>query len=125
VRLLLDTHVLIWWLEDPMLLTDKARLAIADPTHTVMVSAISFLEIALKEAKGKLKMPSDSEEKLADCRFGELPLTIAHATVLKDIPILHGDPFDRLLIAQAKAEKLTLVTRDRALSRYGIEMIVA
>ncbi len=125
MRLLLDTHVLLWWLDDPALLQGEARAAIAHPRNVVFVSAASILEIAIKEGTGKMKMESPVEEKLPACRFHELPLSIVHASALRTLPAIHKDPFDRMLLAQAQVEGLTLVTRDPVLRDYGVPMLAA
>ena len=125
MRLLLDTHALLWWLDEPELLQEEARLAIANGRNGVFVSAVSFLEIAIKEALGKLDAPPDLAGCLEACRFAELPLTVAHAGALRSLPPVHRDPFDRALIAQAKAEGLTLVTRDATIRRYDVPLLAA
>jgi PIN domain nuclease of toxin-antitoxin system len=113
------------WLQDPGLLSDRARVAIANPRNAVFVSAVLMIEIAIKQAHGKLKIEEPLEAQLKACRFHELPLTIAHAAALRDLPVLHQDPFDRMLAAQALVEGLTLVTRDSLLRQYDIPAIAA
>jgi PIN domain nuclease of toxin-antitoxin system len=125
VRLLLDTHIYLWWLADPSLLSDHARIAIADPRNFVFVSAASIVEIAIKQASGKLKTEECPEAKLQSCRFHELPFTIAHASAFRDLPSAHKDPFDRMLAAQARVEGLTLVTRDKVMQQYELPLIAA
>src|SRR5690242_10451915 len=106
MRLLLDTHILLWWLADSPSLPDQAREWIANPANAVFVSAVSLWEIWLKQSLGKLKLPSDFEEKLAAESFESLPLLEAHTRGLASLPWHHRDPFDRMLIAQAKATGL-------------------
>lgn len=125
MRLLLDTHAFLWWLDDPALLAEDARLAIANGRSTVYVSPISFLEIAIKEAAGKLEVPADISVCLDACRFTELPLTVAHAAALRDFPPHHKDPFDRTLVAQARHERLTLVSRDPQMKFYDVPLLGA
>jgi PIN domain nuclease of toxin-antitoxin system len=125
VKLLLDTHIYLWWLADPAQITDNARIAITNPRNVVFVSAASIIEIAIKQASGKLKANEPPESMLEACRFHELPLKIGHASALRALPPFHQDPFDRLLIAQALAEGLTLVTRDPALKQYAAPLIAA
>ena len=125
MKLLLDTHIYIWWLQDPGLLADEARVAIANPRNFVFVSAASIIEIAIKQSSGKLKFDSPPELQLEPCRFYELPLTIAHASALRDLPPIHKDPFDRMLAAQARVEQLTLVTRDPIVRQYDVASIAA
>jgi PIN domain nuclease of toxin-antitoxin system len=125
VKLLLDTHIYLWWLADPAQIADEARIAIANPRNFVFVSVVSVIEIAIKQASGKLKASEPPEAMLEACRFRELTLKIAHAAVLRTLPPVHKDPFDRLLIAQAQAEALTLVTRDPVLKQYGAPLLAA
>jgi PIN domain nuclease of toxin-antitoxin system len=125
VKLLLDTHIYIWWLEDPALLSDEARIAIADPRNVAFVSAASIVEIAIKQAIGKLKMAGPPEDKMEACRFHELPFNIAHASAFRELPSAHKDPFDRMLAAQARVEGLTLVTRDKLMRQYEVPLIAA
>ena len=125
MRLLLDTHAFLWWLDDPALLAEEARLAIANGRSSVYVSPVSFLEIAIKEAIGKLKIPGTFSDSLESCRFSELPLTVAHATALRDLPSHHKDPFDRTLVAQARHEGLTLVSRDPQMKQYDVTVLAA
>jgi len=116
VRLLLDTRVLLWWLANDERLTKGALRTIAGAE--VYVSAASAWEIAIKSALGKLRIPQDLEDQIRASRFRELPVTIAHATVAAQLPQLHKDPFDRMLIAQAFQESLTLLTNDAKLAYY-------
>jgi PIN domain nuclease of toxin-antitoxin system len=125
MKLLLDTHIYLWWLADPSLLTDEARLAIGNPRHFVFVSAVSIVEIAIKQANGKLRSSEPPEVMLEPCRCHELPLTIAHASALRELPPYHKDPFDRMLIAQARVEGMTLVSRDEVMEQYDIPLLAA
>jgi PIN domain nuclease of toxin-antitoxin system len=125
VRLLLDTHTFLWWLDRPEELSDRARVEIANGRNLVFVSAASFLEVALKSSKGKLTLSGSLDGRLEECRFTALPITPQHALAVALLPPLHKDPFDRLLVAQARAEELTLVTRDGKLSGYGVPTLAA
>lgn len=125
MNLLLDTHALIWWLDDPRMLEEAARAAIADGGNLVFVSAASAWEMRIKSATGKLHVPRDLGEQMRRERFEELPIRIAHTEALEELPMLHRDPFDRLLVAQAKAESLVLVTKDPKILLYGGKMIRA
>jgi PIN domain nuclease of toxin-antitoxin system len=119
VRLLLDTHALLWWLDDDARLEKSAVDAIAG-AELVAVSAASAWEIGLKQAIGKLRGPDDLSAELATNGFTELPVTVAHALAAGALPPHHSDPFDRMLVAQSQLEGLTLVTRDDHLGAYGI-----
>jgi PIN domain nuclease of toxin-antitoxin system len=118
VRLLLDTPALLWWLADEGL-TDQAREAIADPANLVMLSAASAWEISIKKALGKLSAPDDLERQVEESGFSPLPISIAHALAAGRLPRHHDDPFDRMLVAQAFAEGLTIVTRDKRFADYN------
>jgi PIN domain nuclease of toxin-antitoxin system len=124
VRLLLDTHVLLWWLADEGL-APGARTAIADPGNVVAVSAVSAWEIAIKKALGKLDAPDDLEDQVRDSGFDPLPVTIADGLRAGALEPHHDDPFDRMLIAQAEAEGLTVVTRDKRFADYGVPLLPA
>jgi len=125
VTLSLDTHALLWWLEDPQLLSKAAREAIGDGKNTVYVSAAVAWEIAIKKAIGKLDAPDDLASALAANRFLPLPITVSHALAVASLPPIHGDPFDRLLIAQALHEGLQFVSRDNHVLRYDLPCIIA
>lgn len=125
MMLLLDTHVFLWWLDDPRLLSEDARAAIADGKNSVYVSAAVVWEIAIKRALGKLDAPDDLEAVLEANRFLPLPITVPHALTVETLPPHHRDPFDRMLIAQARHEGFTFVSRDRHVSPYGVPHIVA
>jgi len=122
---LLDTHVLLWWLAGHSTIDSTARSAIAEPTSRVVASAASAWEIAVKRALGKLEAPGDLPAALSASRIESLPITVEHALAAGALPRHHDDPFDRMLIAQARVEGLTLVTRDRALSRYDVAVLPA
>ncbi len=123
--LLLDTHVVLWWLDNPLQLTDTARKAIAEPANEVLVSAATAWEIAIKRSLGKLQAPTDLEGAIITCGFRRLPITLAHALATEPLPPLHRDPFDRLLIAQAVMEGATLITRDPLMEMYSVPTIKA
>ena len=124
-RLLLDTHVLLWWLSNVSELAENARVQIADPRNDVFVSAITGWEIAVKRAKGRLTAPENLAALVAERGFIHLPLTFHHAEQAGNLPVHHRDPFDRFLIAQAQAEGLVLVTRDARIPLYGVRTLAA
>ncbi len=125
MRLLLDSHVVIWWLENPSELIPAARAAIANPANEAYVSAASVWEIGLKTAKGKLRIAAEFPTLLRSDGFVDLPIHVRHAERTLALPPHHGDPFDRMLIAQALEENLTLVSRDRWISAYGVPHLAA
>jgi PIN domain nuclease of toxin-antitoxin system len=124
MRLLLDTNALLWWLADDGLGT-QARDAIADPENFVAVSAVSAWEISIKKALGKLTAPDDLEHQVEAGGFTPLPITIAHGSAAEQLARHHDDPFDRMLVAQALAEGLTIVTRDKRFSQYNVAVMPA
>jgi PIN domain nuclease of toxin-antitoxin system len=124
VRLLLDTNALLWWLADEGL-TAQARDVIADPENLVVVSAVSAWEISIKKALGKLAAPDDLAHQIQAGGFAPLPITIAHGVAAGQLVRHHDDPFDRMLIAQALAEGLTIVTRDKRFNDYGVALLPA
>ena len=125
MNLLLDTHALLWWLDDKPTLSAEARDAIADGSNLVFVSAVVIWEVRIKQSLGKLQLPSNFREVLDSQAFDELPLTVDHAHRLAELPPLHRDPFDRMLVAQAMAERLTIVTRDPDIPRYPVRTLRA
>ena len=120
MNLLLDSHVLLWWLGDDPTLGSQSRQVIADIDNMVFVSAASIWEIAIKQSLNKLRLPDDFQQVLANEPFQLLDVSSRHAFALKDLPLLHRDPFDRMLIAQCLVEKLTFLTRDENNLRYEI-----
>jgi PIN domain nuclease of toxin-antitoxin system len=125
VRLLLDSHVLIWWLADDPRLRTEARAAVASDDSFVAVSAATAWELSIKIAAGKLKVPGNLELQLAQTGFSYLPVTVEHGFLAGSLPPHHADPFDRMLVAQAQLEGLTLVTRDPRIAAYGVATLQA
>ena len=119
MRILIDTHLLLWWLNNDDQLSVTARNLIENPSNTILVSAVTTWEIWLKNGIGKLELPDNFEEVLDQEEFESLPLTAAHTRVAGKLPWHHRDPFDRLLVAQAQAGDLTLLTSDGELTAYG------
>ena len=124
-RLLLDTHVLLWSLTEPQKLSRRTRDALEDAQNEVFASSVSGWEIAVKRALGKLKAPDNLEASIEEQDFTPLNLTFLHAEQAGALPPHHGDPFDRMLIAQAQVEGLILVTRDARILLYGIRTMNA
>ncbi len=125
MNLLLDTHAMLWWLSDDPTLSASARAMIADPENTVFLSAVVVWEIRIKQGIGKLDLPNDFHEVLDNQRFPELPVTVGHAHAIAGLPGVHRDPFDRMLVAQAMVERMTIVTRDKSIAAYDVNVIVA
>lgn len=122
MSLLLDTHVVLWWLtDDPTLAAGiKERL---DHEPDIYVSPATIWEVAVKQSIGKLNMPTDLPERIRDSGFRHLHITAEHGIVAGRLPLIHRDPFDRMLIAQAQVEQLTLVTRDAEIAKYDVETL--
>ncbi|MEM7117383.1 MAG: type II toxin-antitoxin system VapC family toxin [Chloroflexota bacterium] len=126
MNLLLDTHIFLWAIEDHPNLTEPARNAIIDGRNVVFVSAATAWEIAIKRGLGKLDVPQgDYLGELHAHRFTPLDIKTEHTLAVEFLPMHHKDPFDRLLIAQAQIEKLTLVTRDPKIMAYDVSVIAS
>jgi len=121
-RLLLDTHVFLWWRADDRRLRRAARHAIAE-AELVFVSAATGWEAGIKVALGRLRIPDTVEAGVEESGFEKLPITFAHAEAAARLPPHHSDPFDRMLVAQAREEGLTLVTHDRRIEAYDIDVL--
>lgn len=120
MKLLIDTHVFLWWDSDDSKLPEEFRSAIAAPQNEVYVSAVSVWEIAIKRASGKLIFGQTVGRSMERHGFRSLPITVEHAEWAGGLPPLHRDPFDRLLVAQAHLEGLVLVTVDDQILRYQV-----
>ena len=124
---LLDTHVIIWFLAADRRLSTQARDLIEDPDRVLYFSAVSAIEISLKYARKQLQLPDEPArllpQLLAELRLSPLSISLAHGTRMSALPLHHRDPFDRLLIAQALEERLSLVTSDRHMQQYGIPIL--
>jgi PIN domain nuclease of toxin-antitoxin system len=121
-RLLVDTHVLLWWLSGDPALSPTAGDLLADPEHEPLVSAASVWEIAIKRSLGKLTVPDDLLDLITAEGFTWLPIHPAHAWRVRELPPHHRDPFDRVLVAQALTESLPLVSSDARLATYGADI---
>jgi PIN domain nuclease of toxin-antitoxin system len=125
VILLLDAHALLWWADDRATLADAARRAVADPSNDVLVSAASVWELSIKQGLGKLRVGAALEREIEAAGFSGLPVTIADAIAAGALPPHHGDPFDRMLVAQAQRLDAVVVTRDRAFGMYDVHVLTA
>lgn len=123
MNLFLDTHVLLWWLDDSPKLSRAGQSAIADPDNLIVLSAVVIWEIRIKQALGKLEIPSNFYRVIKDQGFELLSITADHAHAVGDLPMHHRDPFDRMIIAQAKIERLSVVTHDTAFKSYDISVL--
>ncbi len=118
---LIDTHVLLWWLSDDGQLIQKTKNLIEDPDNSIIVSAASIWEIAIKKSLNKLKAPDNLKDVLKANNVTFLPISVDHALYVECLPNIHYDPFDRLLIAQCNLENLTLITTDKTIIKYKIK----
>lgn len=123
MRYLIDTHVLVWFVSEPKRLTEEMHDALRDFDNEVWVSAATFWEIAMNRSRGRMTFHGKMSESLRVASFLELPVRGAHYEAAVALPEIHKDPFDRLLVAQALVEGLTLVTHDRMLAAYNVPMI--
>ncbi|WP_026875760.1 type II toxin-antitoxin system VapC family toxin [Jiangella gansuensis] len=123
-RYLLDTHVVLWWLADDPTLADDLK-AMIDEEREVYVSAVTGWEVAIKQRIGKLTSPVDLAGEIRDSDLHQLPVTFEHVVEVGRLPSHHRDPFDRMLVAQARAERLKLVTRETAIHGYDVPVLKA
>jgi len=127
MRLLLDTHVFLWWNEANPRLSRRAYDLLSDPSNRLFLSVVSVWEIVLKAHTRKLKLPSAAADyipaRLAHYDIEALPLILSHVLAAEDLPPNHRDPFDRILVAQAQVERLRIVTHDPQIRRYEIETV--
>ena len=126
MRLLLDTHVFIWWDSNPGQISPTALAALRDPANTLLISPVSIWEMSIKLQLGKLKLRMNLRDIVAHQQangIGELPATIAHALAVEKLPSVHRDPFDRFLIAQAHAEGVALISADHVFTQYPVHII--
>ena len=123
MNLLLDTHILLWWLDDSPELSSQARNAVVDTDNLIILSAVVIWEIRIKQALGKLMIAQNFYEVIKKQAFEMLPITSDHAYAVGELPEHHRDPFDRMLIAQARFEGLTVVTHDAIFKKYQIPVL--
>lgn len=122
---LLDAHAIVWWFTDAEQLSPHARAAIVDPGNSVLVSAASIWELAIKRAKGKINLAGDMTASIEKAGFSGLPITAGDAEAAAALPPHHQDPFDRMLIAQGIRLDALIVTRDPMFARYDVEILQA
>ncbi len=124
MNLLLDTHIALWWLADDPSLSEKVRSHIIDTGNAVFVSAVTVWEVAIKASIGKLQIDGSWLDELMSDGFQQLPVKWSHAEGVRHLPMIHRDPFDRMLIAQAMEERLILVTADETIPTYPTQCLV-
>ena len=122
MRLLLDTHVILWWLGDPAELSGEVK-DLLDTEPSVYISAVSAWEITIKQSLGKLDGPEDLAERIRDSQFTQLPITAGHGVRAGKLPSHHRDLFDRILVAQAQTEGLTILSRDTWIPQYDVPVM--
>ena len=122
MRLLLDTHAALWLLADDPRLSKRAVTLITDPRNDVILSAVVVWEVAIKRSLGKLDAPDGFADMLVDAGADPLPINLEHARAVRELPWHHRDPFDRLLVAQAQHEQVSIVSGDERLAAYGIRV---
>lgn len=123
MNLSLDTHVLLWWLDDNPALSEMGRSVISDVNNVIVLSAVVIWEIRIKQSLGKLEITPDFYQTIKTQGFELLPIHPDHAFAVGDLPPHHRDPFDRMLIAQAKHEGLCVVTHDSIFKKYDIALL--
>jgi PIN domain nuclease of toxin-antitoxin system len=125
LRLLLDTHTLLWTLVEPTRLSAQATAAIAAAESEVFVSVVSPWEMAIAKARGRMNPPDDLATRLTQNRFELMPIQLRHIRAIESMPQHHRDPFDRMLIAQSQVDGLTLVSADRKMRQYPVSLLPA
>ena len=126
-KYLLDTHTFLWWIADDESLSESVRSRIADPESTIHFSVVSGWEISIKQTIGRLKLSKPPkqfvQQQLSETGFSILDIRLDHALEVSTLPLIHNDPFDRLLVAQCVCDGMTLLSRDALLTRYSIEVV--
>lgn len=125
MKVLLDTHALLWAVTSPGNLSAPARATIGSDNNIVYAGIVSLWELRIKESSGKIQLPDDFYKSLSDNGFEILPITLAHIMALGHLTFHHRDPFDRMLVAQAQVEQLLLITRDDDIKKYGVNFLQA
>jgi len=114
---------MLWALGEPSALSSPAREAISNPANLIVISSASLWECAIKASIGKLDLPEDFFDSIPKTGYEVMPIRITHLNVYRTLPMHHRDPFDRMLVAQARAEALTLISRDPGLAKYDVEIL--
>ena len=125
--MILDTHALLWWLTDNPALSTKVKAILTDAQTNIFVSSASIWELMIKHSLGRLVLPAEPaafiREQLRENQFVALPIEIEHVLKLLGMPSFHRDPFDRILVAQAQVEKMPIISKDRLLRNYDVELV--
>lgn len=124
MKYLLDTHILVWWVKHDRKLKPQIRSLVENPQNHIFVSVVNAWEITIKQKKGKLHLKTTLENTFNEPGFELIPITFDHVLNLHQLPLHHKDPFDRMLVAQAISEKLTLITHDQKLKKYKVNVIL-
>jgi len=124
MNLILDTHIVLWWLSDSPKLLKKIRTVIADENNFIFVSVATAWEIAIKKAIGKLDVPGDFNKALQVNGFQPIAITLEHAEFAGGLPRHHDDPFDRMIIAQSKIENMTIISHDKSFHSYKVDLLL-
>ena len=122
MRFLVDTHAMLLALGEPSALSPAVRKAISDPANLIVISSASLSECAVNASIGKLDLPEDFFESIPEAGYEVMPIRISHLNVYRTLPMHHRDPFDRMLVAQARAEDLTLISRDPEIAKYDVQI---
>jgi PIN domain nuclease of toxin-antitoxin system len=125
MKYLLDTHVILWWISEPEQISSKARKIISDKNIKVLISSVSIWEMSIKKSLGRLSFPSNLIQVLESEGFEMLPMNGIEAISIAELPLIHQDPFDRMLVMQAKINDLVLITRDAKIIKYPVVTIKA
>lgn len=120
---LIDTHIFLWWMRNDKHLHKEIQIILENPENTILLSTISIWELIIKKAKKKVRLPKNWKITLGKSQFQLLNISIEHVLTLETLPLYHNDPFDRMLIAQALAEKCTLVTTDVKMKKYDVPIL--
>jgi PIN domain nuclease of toxin-antitoxin system len=125
MQYLLDTHVILWWMISPNKISKPAQKIIRDKTNTIYLSSVSFWEMAIKTSIGRLTLPHNLLEAVAADGFKILPIMPQECLGIVDLPLIHTDPFDRLLVVQAKLNDLIFITKDEKIKQYPVVIVKA
>lgn len=123
MRYLIDTHIFIWWMEESKRLSEEILNLLNNPQNEIFLSAASIWEIIIKKVKKKLKTPKDIERGIKASGFTPISIEMLHVLGIERLPLHHNDPFDRIIISQAKTENLTLITADKKIWKYDLPML--